>query len=80
MSEKLNVRVPAFTKHLAPGLGFAEDPGTIRDSFGTHRCRLLAEGTLRPAIDSKFSMQDIAKAHARLESNETVGKIVVMME
>jgi hypothetical protein len=37
---------PAFTKRLAPGLGFAEDPGSD-ESFGQHRCRLLAEGLLR---------------------------------
>jgi hypothetical protein len=32
--------VPLFTKHVARGLGFAEDPG---DSFGAHRTRILAE-------------------------------------
>jgi hypothetical protein len=35
--------VPALTKALAPGIGFAEDPGT-GDSYGLHRCRLVAEG------------------------------------
>jgi hypothetical protein len=39
-------RVPVFTKALAPGLGFAEDPGDS-DSFGMSRCRLVAEGLLR---------------------------------
>jgi lantibiotic modifying enzyme len=34
--------VPAFTRLLAPGLGLAEDPGD-GDSFGMHRCRLLAD-------------------------------------
>lgn len=38
-------RVPLFTKELAPGLGLAEDPGT-GESFGMHRCRLLAEAML----------------------------------
>lgn len=36
---------PVFTKRLAPGLGLAEDPGD-GDSFGMHRCRLLAEGVV----------------------------------
>jgi hypothetical protein len=36
--------IPAFTKPLAAGLGFAEDP---RDSFGSHRCKILAEGLIR---------------------------------
>ena len=40
-------RVPALTKALAPGIGFAEDPpGDV--SFGTHRCALLAEALLAP--------------------------------
>ena len=39
----LDANTPLFTKRLRPGLGFAEDPGT-GESFGTHRCRLLAEG------------------------------------
>lgn len=33
---------PIFTKQLAPGLAFAEDPGQ-NESFGMHRCRMLAE-------------------------------------
>lgn len=39
--------------------------------------RGLAEGRLRPVIDSTFDLADIAAAHRRLESNQQVGKIVV---
>jgi HopA1 effector protein family len=44
--------VPALTKPLAPGLGWAEDPNqhdssTLKGSFGTHRCYLLADGIIR---------------------------------
>jgi hypothetical protein len=42
----LNPDVPGFTRRLAPGLGLAEDPGT-QESFGQHRCRILAEGIIR---------------------------------
>jgi hypothetical protein len=35
--------VPLFTLRLAPGLAFAEDPGT-QESFGMSRCRILAHG------------------------------------
>jgi hypothetical protein len=35
--------VPLFTKPLAPGLGFAEDPRNGM-SFGQHRCFLIAQG------------------------------------
>jgi NADPH2:quinone reductase len=37
----------------------------------------LANGTLSTRIDGGFSLSDIAKAHARLESNDTIGKIVL---
>lgn len=36
---------PLFTRRLADGLGFAEDPPG-RESFGMHRCRLVAEAVL----------------------------------
>lgn len=39
----LDVDSPLFSKALAPGLGLAEDPGS-GDSFGMHRCGLVAEG------------------------------------
>jgi HopA1 effector protein family len=38
----LHSDVPAFTRMIAPGLGLAEDPGA-QESFGQHRCRILAE-------------------------------------
>src|SRR5262245_55857332 len=42
VAEGLRPEVPLFTKRLADGLGFAEDPaGSL--SFGQHRCRLVAE-------------------------------------
>ena len=49
-------------------------------TFATEVVPLLAKRVLRPTIDSKFSLADIAKAHARLESNAAVGKVVVLME
>jgi putative PIG3 family NAD(P)H quinone oxidoreductase len=38
---------------------------------------LLANGTLRPVVDSVFSLNEIIKAHERLESNQTFGKVVI---
>lgn len=37
--------VPMFCKTLRPGVGMAEEPGT-GESFGMHRCRLVAEGVI----------------------------------
>jgi hypothetical protein len=42
----LEPATPVFTKRLRPGIGFAEDPGRGQ-SFGGHRCGILAEGIIR---------------------------------
>ena len=39
----------------------------------------LAAGTVAPVIDSTFPLDDIARAHERLESNATFGKVVVVI-
>jgi hypothetical protein len=39
----LESNVPLFTKRLWPGIGVAVEPGS-GESFGMHRCRLVAEG------------------------------------
>ena len=57
-TENFNARVPALTKTLAPGLGLAEDPGSQLDSFGTHRCRLLAEGLIQAHRIGRQSLRD----------------------
>jgi NADPH:quinone reductase-like Zn-dependent oxidoreductase len=49
-------------------------------AFAAEVVPLLANGVLRPTIDSIFKLAEIAKAHACLESNETFGKVVVLME
>lgn len=41
----LRPSVPLFTREIGPGLAFAESPPS-RDSFGMHRCSLVAEGLL----------------------------------
>ncbi|HEY7389096.1 MAG TPA: T3SS effector HopA1 family protein [Bryobacteraceae bacterium] len=41
----LKPSVPLFTKMMRPGVGLAEDPRT-GESFGMHRCRLVAEGLI----------------------------------
>jgi NADPH:quinone reductase len=38
---------------------------------------LLATRKVRPVIDSVFKLDQIADAHRRMESNETVGKVVI---
>jgi hypothetical protein len=43
LTSSLRPKVPAFTRALAPGVGLAESPPT-GESFGGHRCGLLADG------------------------------------
>jgi HopA1 effector protein family len=45
----LNPEIPLFTKELAAGIGLAEEPAQLfseRESFGSHRCKILADGFL----------------------------------
>jgi putative PIG3 family NAD(P)H quinone oxidoreductase len=57
-----------------------EEKIRVTKAFASEVVPLLANGVLHPTIDSKFSIEDISKAHARLESNETTGKVVILME
>jgi len=43
VTQHMRPETPLFTKRLALGLGLAEEPRT-GESFGMHRCRLVAEG------------------------------------
>lgn len=56
-SDDLQMSVPAFTKPLAAGAGFAEDPGG-GESFGQSRCRLLADAVIRAYEHGKKSVDD----------------------
>jgi NADPH2:quinone reductase len=40
---------------------------------------LLAEGRCRPVMDSTFSLDDVVKAHERIDGGEHIGKIVLRM-
>ncbi|MEE9387556.1 MAG: NAD(P)H-quinone oxidoreductase [Paracoccaceae bacterium] len=38
---------------------------------------LLAAGRIAPVIDSEFGFEDVGAAHARMETNDHIGKIVI---
>jgi putative PIG3 family NAD(P)H quinone oxidoreductase len=57
-----------------------EEKILVTQAFAAEVVPLFARGLLRPNIDSRFKMAEIAQAHARLESNQTVGKVVVTIE
>lgn len=46
-------------------------------AFAAEVVPLLARGVLRPVIDSRFPLDALADAHRRLESNESIGKVVI---
>jgi putative PIG3 family NAD(P)H quinone oxidoreductase len=56
-----------------------EEKIEVTRGFASEVVPLLASGLLRPNIDSTFKLDEIAKAHARLESNATFGKVVVTL-
>lgn len=54
-----------------------EEKIQVTQAFAAEVVPLLESGVVRPTIDSKFALAEIANAHARLESNETFGKVVL---
>lgn len=74
MSKRLEIR---GTVLRARGL---EEKIQVTQAFAAEVVPLLARGTIQPNIDSTFRLSEIAEAHARLESNETFGKVVVLMD
>lgn len=60
----LKPAIPALTKPLADGLALAEEPRPAGDSFGMHRCRLLADAIIRA------HERGAGSAQARLEDVE----------
>ena len=57
-----------------------EEKIEVTQAFAREVVPLLAAGTLRTAIDSSFPLTEIVQAHARLESNQTFGKVVLLMD
>lgn len=54
-----------------------EEKIAITRRFGDEVLPLFDGGGLRPVIDSRFALHDVAAAHERMEANANVGKIVL---
>jgi NADPH2:quinone reductase len=50
---------------------------TITQRFAHEVLPGFSRGTYRPVVDSTFALADVARAHERVESNATVGKVVL---
>jgi len=54
-----------------------EEKGAIVERFRTRWFSHLEHGTLRPIVDRVLPLAEAPQAHARMEANETFGKIVL---
>ena len=57
-----------------------EEKATATRLFAEQVVPLLASGAVRPVIDHVFKMEEVRAAHGRIESNESFGKVVLMIE
>ena len=55
----------------------AEFKRSIRDQLLQNVWPLLATGRIRPVVDSVFALAEASRAHARMESGEHKGKIIL---
>jgi putative PIG3 family NAD(P)H quinone oxidoreductase len=58
----------------------AEEKATATRLFAQQVVPLLATGAVRPVIDKVFKMEQVRAAHQRIESNESFGKVVLLIE
>jgi putative PIG3 family NAD(P)H quinone oxidoreductase len=56
-----------------------EEKATATRLFSEQVVPLLAAGIVRPVIDRVYKIEEIREAHARMEANESFGKIVLLM-
>jgi putative PIG3 family NAD(P)H quinone oxidoreductase len=57
-----------------------EQKATATRLFAEHVAPLLANGSVRPVVDSVFRIEEVREAHKRIESNETFGKVVLTLD
>jgi NADPH2:quinone reductase len=57
-----------------------EEKATATRLFAEQVVPLLASGAVRPVIDRVFNMEEVRAAHERIESNESFGKVVLMID
>jgi NADPH2:quinone reductase len=55
------------------------EKATATRLFAQHVVPLLASGAVRPVIDKVFRMDEVRAAHERIESNESFGKVVLLV-
>jgi len=56
-----------------------EEKAALTQQFIHEMLPRFEDGTLRPVIDSRYSLGDIAAAHTYMETNANIGKILITM-
>jgi putative PIG3 family NAD(P)H quinone oxidoreductase len=57
-----------------------EEKATATRLFAEQVVPLLADATLKPVVDRVYRIAEVREAHARMESNESLGKIVLLID
>jgi NADPH2:quinone reductase len=58
----------------------SEEKATATRLFANHVVPLLADGIVRPVVDGVYKLTEVREAHLRMESNESFGKIVLLID
>jgi len=57
-----------------------EEKATATRLFAEQVVPLLRSGAVRSVIDKVFPMKEVRAAHQRIESNESFGKVVLLID
>jgi NADPH:quinone reductase-like Zn-dependent oxidoreductase len=57
-----------------------EEKIAVTEAFAAKVVPALGDGRLRPVIDSEFPMREVQAAHRKLESGDTFGKVVLVLD
>jgi putative PIG3 family NAD(P)H quinone oxidoreductase len=57
-----------------------EEKATATRLFAEQVVPLLADRTIKPVVDRVYQLAEIREAHARMEANESFGKIVLLID
>jgi NADPH2:quinone reductase len=58
----------------------SEEKATATRLFANHVVPLLTDGIVRPVIDKVYKLAEVREAHLRMESNESFGKIILLID
>jgi putative PIG3 family NAD(P)H quinone oxidoreductase len=73
MSKRLTVRGTVLRARSI------EEKATATRLFAKHVVPLLADASVKPIVDRSYPLTEVREAHARMESNENFGKIVLVV-